>query len=309
VTEHKRVLPLEASQLVVLIVAYGAPDSLAACLGSLERRYPVVVIDNSSSPAVAQVAEQGGARYLDARSNLGFASGVNLGLTEVMAMNADVLLLNPDAMVVPSTVEELQRALHASPSVACVAPAQHPPQSHRLDRVCWPFPTPRRAWREAMGLGRLDDRCDYLIGSVLLLRHGALMDVGGLDQRFFMYAEEVDWQRRATRLGWEIAYCPELVALHVGAGTDDDRERRELRFHSGVERYVRKWHGTIGWFSFRVANVAGAALRALLLSGSRRRAARRRARLYLIGPDKAARRAGAVPPPVPRIPCFSGRST
>ena len=294
-----------AGDLVVVVVAYGAPDDLARCLGALEGRYRVLVIDNSSSGPVHRITERAGARYVDPGSNLGFASAVNLALAEVASADVDVLLLNPDAMVTPAVVDQLHRALESAPRRACVAPAQHAPGSLALDRVCWPFPTPARAWWEAIGLGRLSRSCDFLIGSVLLVRGAALVDVGGFDERFFMYAEETDWQHRATERGWEVGFCPDALAVHQGAGTDDDPARRSMRFHAGVERYVRKWYGARGWAIFRAAAIVGAAGRAIILTGSRRRAAAQRARLYLAGPDRQARRAGAVPAPLTRVPAFS----
>ena len=82
---------------------------------------------------------------------------------------------------------------------------------------------------EAAGLGRLRHRVDFLIGSVLLLGDRALTDVGGFDEQFFLYAEESDWQRRATDHGWRVALCADVTATHVGAGTSGDpRVERKL---------------------------------------------------------------------------------
>jgi GT2 family glycosyltransferase len=217
-----------------------------------------------------------------------------------------VLLLNPDAVVAPAVVEQLHRALEASPRLACVAPAQHASGSPTMDRVCWPFPTPARAWLEAIGLGRFQRSCDFLIGSILLLRGAALIDVGGFDERFFLYAEETDWQYRAAQKGWGVELCSDLDAIHAGAGTDHDERRRTLRFHAGIERYVRKWYGGRGWLVFRVGSIVGATIRSVVLIGPRRRAAAERRRLYMSGPDNRARRAAALPPPLSRVPEFRG---
>ena len=294
-----------SDELVVVVVGFGAPENLATCLGALDRRYPVVVIDNSSSRALERVVQTAGARYVDPGSNLGFASAVNLILTEVAAVDMNVLLLNPDAIVTPAVVDQLHEVLRSSPQLACVAPAQRAPGSPTLDRVCWPFPTPSGAWLEAIGLGRLRRSCDFLIGSVLLVRGAALINVGGFDEQFFLYAEETDWQKRAAQHGWGVRLCPELEAVHIGAGTDDDETRRMLRFHTGVERYVRKWYGKRGWAVFRAATLFGAAIRTVILIGPRRRDAASRAQMYLAGPDNKARRAGVVPPPRARVPEFS----
>ncbi len=190
--------------------------------------------------------------------------------------------------------------------MACAAPAQRRPGSERPSPVVWPFPTATRAWVEALGLGRRLRGWGYVIASVLLVRGTALLDVGGFDEGFFLYAEEADWERRATRRGWTVAYCPEVSALHVGAGTDPDPGRREMRFHAGVETYMRKWHGPLGWHSYRLATVLTALRRAVPARGGQRRASLRLARLYSAGPCRLARRHAEVPVRHHHVPALDG---
>ena len=282
----------------VLVVAYGAPGLLDACLGSLGGVLPVVVVDNSSRSDVREVCGRHGARYVDPGRNLGFAGGVNRGLglgrgcelgrTEELggrsAADRAVLLLNPDAEIGPDSVTRLHRYLVASPHLACVAPRQVDGGGGEDDRVAWPFPSPAGAWLEALGLGRLRRQVDFVIGSVLLVRWTALDEVGPFDEQFFLYAEETDWQRRARDLGWGMALCTGATAVHVGAGTGGDATVREGHFHASQERYVRKHFGPGGWQVYRAAVMAGAALRAVVLPGSRGRAAATRFQLYRRGP-------------------------
>ena len=68
----------------------------------------------------------------------------------------------------------------------------------------WPFPSPLRAWLDNLGPGPDPARAAFVIGSILLIRAQALAEVGGFDERFFLYAEETDWQHRATQAGWQI---------------------------------------------------------------------------------------------------------
>ncbi|MGA2522103.1 MAG: glycosyltransferase, partial [Acidimicrobiales bacterium] len=179
--------PPDASGTVpvhVVVVAYGDPEALGRCLGALGDRYPVVVVDNSSSPATQAVVGAAGATYIDPGANLGFAAGVNRALSTLALDDTDVLLLNPDAVVAPDVVEHLRRALHSGARVACAAPAQRRPGSDRPSPVVWPFPTATRAWTEALGLGRHLRGWGYAIASVLLVRGAALLDVGGFDEGF-----------------------------------------------------------------------------------------------------------------------------
>ncbi len=282
----------------VVVVAYGSPDALAEALLSLGDASPVVVVDNSSSPATAAVARSAGARYVDPGTNLGFAAAVNVAIEKLPDAPRDVLLLNPDARIEPDQLAQLHRELLAHPDVACVAPAQHLPGSASASRARWPWHTPAGAWAEAVGLSRrrLESSRYFLGGAVLLLRRTALVDVGPFDERFFLYSEDEDWQRRAVERGWHVRFCPGVSAEHAAGGTETDTTRLRLRLHAGIERYVRKWHGPWGWALYRSGTLFGLALRLLVQRGPRRASTARLARLYLTGPDRAARRAGVVPP-------------
>ncbi len=266
----------------VIVVAYGAPELVRRALAPVAS-LPVTVVDNSSLPEIAALCAELGCRYLDPGRNGGFAAGVNAGLRERLVPGGDVLLLNPDAVVTVADVRALQRALLAEPDLGSVGPAQTDADGVPA-RVAWPFPSPLGTWLEAVGLGRLRRRPDFVIGSVLLLRAEALEQVGGLDERFFLYAEETDWARRASLLGWRHRAVESVTAVHLGAATSSDGERREAHFHASQERYVRKHFGALGWQVARAGQVAGAAVRSLVLPGERGRTARRRAVRYVRGP-------------------------
>ena len=273
-----------------IVVAYHAVAELDRCLAALEHEVEVTVVDNSSSAEVGEVAIRRNAEYLDAGRNLGFGPGVNLALRRLVdGPPRDILLLNPDAALAPPDLRALTDFLHdsANASVAAVSPRLVGPGG-REQRVAWPFPTPGRAWAEAVGLGRPSADDTFVVGSVLLLRWEALLEVGLFDERFFLYAEEADWQRRAAALGWTSAMYADAAAEHRGAGTSDDPRRREALFHAAQETYIRKWGGRSGWWLYRCAALLGAGIRALVLVGDRRSEAARRALLYLRGPRRCA---------------------
>lgn len=265
----------------IIVVAYHSPDLLRETLTPVAH-LPVTVVDNSSDARVRDVCADLGVRYLDPGRNGGFAAGVNHGLAHRRLPDADVLLLNPDAVIDEAGLRALHTALRAEPGIASVAPAQVDGDG-RPGRVAWPFPTPWGSLVEAIGLGRLR-RNDYVIGSVLLLRAEALHQVGTLDESFFLYAEETDWARRAADLGWLHRLVPDVTARHLGAATSSDPTRRDAHFHGSQERYHRKHFGTVGWQVTRAATIAGALVRAVLLPDERATEARQRARRYLRGP-------------------------
>ena len=266
----------------IIVVAYGAPALLRAALQSVAGG-STTVVDNSSLDEIAALCDELGVRYIDAGGNIGFGSAVNIALADRLMPEADVLLLNPDARIAVDQIAVLQAALHGAPDLASVAPGQSDGSGRRA-RVEWPFPSPMSAWLEAVGLGRFLRGPRFVIGSVLLLRAEALAQVGGFDERFFLYAEETDWAYRAHLLGWRHKAVPGAEALHIGGGTSTDGPRREVHFHASQERYLRKHFGRAGWQVARVANWAGAMARAWALPGARGLEARRRAALYRLGP-------------------------
>ncbi|MFC4243681.1 glycosyltransferase [Gryllotalpicola reticulitermitis] len=294
---YEEVRPMSAARErpEVLIVAYGDAAPLAECLDALGAELSVTIVDNSSLPATKALAVEYDARYVDAGANLGFAGGVNLGLSDLAARGLrgrDVLLLNPDARIDDAGVRTLEARLASAPDIAAVGATQEEPGSAVPVRVWWPFPTPFGAWVEAVGLGAVRRSRDFAIGSILLLRSEALHALGGLDERFFLYAEETDWQFRARRSGWRIEVA-EVRASHEGAGTGGDPRVREAHFYGSAERYLRKHYGAAGWQSYRLANVLGAGARAIALRGDAGRAAARRARIFARGPVRAEREATA----------------
>lgn len=277
----------ELPPLEIVIVAYGSPEPLIPCLDALAGAFSPIVVDNSSRADTKAVAEAHGARYIDTGRNLGFGAGVNVGLRHRHDPSSDVLLLNPDAAITPTAIGDLQAELHADSSLACIAPAQVDPEGGAEVRVVWPRPTPLGSWIEAVGFGSRRRDTGFVIGSILLIRGRALDEVGFLDEQFFLYAEEADWEIRAQNKGWRVALSPGVSATHIGAGTGGDPRRRETHFHASHERLIRKHYGRTGWYAYRAANVAGAAVRGAVLPGESGRRNRFRFRLYAQGPVRA----------------------
>jgi GT2 family glycosyltransferase len=274
----------------VIVVAYHQPEALKTCLSTVADGLPVTVIDNSSSPAIRAVADVLRVDYIDPGANVGFGAGVNVALRRVLSGEpADVLLLNPDAVIAAADVHRLARILHEPENdcVGALSPGLTGPDQS-AQRVIWPFPTPGRAWAEALGLSRFTQSSGFAVGAVLLLRWEALQDVGLFDEQFFLYAEETDWQRRALDQGWVAQAVDGVVAVHAGGGSSTDEGHRLALFHSGGETYQRKWHGRLGWQSYRIAVLVGCLPRMMHPRQSTRRAATLRWGLYRQGPRRAA---------------------
>jgi GT2 family glycosyltransferase len=208
------------------------------------------------------------------RANIGFAAGNNVALTH--ARGRYVLLLNPDVEMRQGTLAELVAALDERPEVGA-ASIVHVDDGGRLLYSMRRFSTPLRKLGEGLALHRwtpLDtvqevDTCaahyreerstDWVVGAFIAVRREALEQVGPLDERFFLYAEEKDWCYRIREAGWDVRHLPSLTMAHVGAG----RGRPELVAQLSYSKllFVEKHLGRLQALAFRLAMLAGHALR------------------------------------------------
>jgi GT2 family glycosyltransferase len=287
-------VPSVATPLVV-VVAYRSDDYLGAALAYLDGELDAVIVDNDASPATARLASAVGARYVPTPRNLGFAAAVNVGLRETWDGTRDVLLLNPDARVRCRDVFALQQALRAHPRLAAVGPRLVDDQG-RTQRSDWPFPSPGQVWFDAFALGRFWHGQRFVVGAVLLLRAEALAQVGDFDERYFLYAEEADWQLRAQRLGWEVQVIGSVAATHVGGASSDDATVRARHFYTSGAAFADRWYGRPNALVMRLGSMVAAGRRAILGSSGSRALNRRVLRLYLRGGlrEAAAREQGGA---------------
>src|SRR5437870_8483465 len=222
----------------------------------------LLVRDNASSDdTVSVLASRVPEAVVDAGTqNLGFAAGVN---TIVRRSTAPwIFLLNSDAWPEPGAIGALVRAARLRPRAAAVAARLERPDG-TLEHSTFPFPSIRVAAimafrRRSLSHGRAEElmleghwahdrprAVDWAVGAALLIRREALEEIGGFDERFFMYVEDVEWCCRAGRRGWEIWFEPAAVVRHVGnvSGRRRYGETRTKEYMRNTYAFYRREHG------------------------------------------------------------------
>lgn len=252
--------------LSIVVVSYNVRDMLRACLTALPAATEglateVFVVDNASADgSAAMVAtEFPGTRLLASAENLGFTRGNNLALRE--AAGRHVLLLNPDTEAQPGSLATLVRFLDARPRAGACGPkllntdgslqrngAIFPSITREVLAVTGLWRLAPRAFERRLGYGRedfdLECRVDQVSGACLMVRGDVMREVGMLDERFFMFYEEIEWCHRIHRAGWEVWYVPSAVVTHhwMGSVRQETRRMTEELFRSQV-LYYRKTGG------------------------------------------------------------------
>jgi hypothetical protein len=297
-----------APDLSIVIVSWNVADLLMACLASIfattgELVVEVIVVDSASSdgsvervrsdyPQVALLAQD---------SNVGFTRGNNIGLK--VARGRHILLLNPDTEVRESALERMVSYLDETPDVGVVGPYTHNTDgSHQSTRRR--FPTVPLAFFESTWLQGMaprgwldrfyvrdqpdDATCDvdWVQGSAMMLRRAVYKQIGGLDEGFVMFSEEMDWCRRARDAGWRVVYVGDAhIVHHGGKSTEQASANKHIYFQESKLRYFRKHHGVIVALTLRVFLLLSYACQIGLegvksLLGSKRDMRQERMRMY-----------------------------
>jgi GT2 family glycosyltransferase len=245
------------ADVAAVVVTYDGLPWIERCLESVRGLETVVVDHGSRDGTVAFVRERFPEVRLVEQENLGLAAGWNRGLRET---SGDwCLILNADAWLTPGSLERLVEFAAARPRAAIVGPRLLNPDGS-LQRSVRAFPTLWRLATEYLFLRKLAPRsgllngfyaggfdhdeprrCDWVMGSCMLVRRAAVDEVGPLDESFFLFSEETDWARRFADAGWEVWFDPAAECVHVGGASHGGRFFREnVRGHL---RYLAKHRG------------------------------------------------------------------
>ena len=230
---------MRVPQISSVIVTYQSRDTIAAPLSILALAranglVECVVVDNNSDDGTAEFvrAKFPWVRLIENEANVGFARACNQGAA--IGANPYVLFLNPDASIDCDAIERLLGFMESAPGAGIAAPALL--ESVGGVQAAGDFPTPTVIVGTAMGRGsgmrsRLVQpgepafRTDWVCGAVMLVRRELLREIGSFDPRFFLYFEETDLCRRASRAGWEIWAVGDAAAAmpSVRSATSSDK--------------------------------------------------------------------------------------
>ena len=252
--------------LSIIIVSFNARADLERCLASLHAAPPevpheIILVDNGSSDRSADEARRwNDVRLIETGSNLGFACATNVGIRA--SAGANLLLLNSDTIVPPHAIDRLMEELQRHPDVAVVGPRLVDANGRAelsFGRMMGPFNEVRQkilvhgqARRQAFVSSFVDHMTrqahspDWVSGACLLVRRSDAESVGLIDERYFMYTEDVDFCAAIRARGRRILFTPAVEIVHVRgrsavgtlSATHDVYRRSRLAFY---EKHHPAW--------------------------------------------------------------------
>jgi GT2 family glycosyltransferase len=251
------------AEIAVIVVNYNAGRELPATLDSIAAdleglRWEAVVIDNASSDGSGDLADGRDPRVTVIRNavNVGFGRGINQGLAAMTAPLA--LIVNPDCRVCRGAIARMRAELSAHDRCAIVGPRILDPdgaeqgsargdpdmltglfgRTSALRRLLPWLPISQRNVVDDAPVDGCSRVVDWVSGACMLARRDALQQVGGFDERYFLYWEDADLCRRLRGRGYEIRYAPAATAVHtVGRSSRTAREASVRAFHRSAYLY------------------------------------------------------------------------
>jgi len=259
--------------LSIIIVNYNGERFVGRCLDQLlstaSAAVEIIVTDNCSSDQSLEVLRAFGDRIklVTSTANSGFAGGVNLAVAE--ARGRWLMLLNPDTSMAFDPAELLARAL-SHPHIGVLGPRIRYPDGRQQFSFGFEHTVPRivLAWLGGDRIAlltscfSLQERrlshyesirdVDWVSGCCLLTPRALWHAIGGLDEQFFMYVEDVDYCRRVREEGYRVVYDPTLELAHEEGGSVSGFNRAAIvRSCSSYLRYTRKWSGRVATVALR----------------------------------------------------------
>ncbi|MBN1217560.1 MAG: glycosyltransferase family 2 protein [Anaerolineae bacterium] len=273
--------------LSIIIVNWNTRDLLAQCLASVladiqaspHLQVETLVVDNASTDdSVRMLQEQfPWVQLIENKKNAGFASANNQAICH--STGRYVLLLNPDTTVKPGTLTILHRFMDTHPQVGAIGARLLNPDG-TLQTSCYPTPTlSRELWRlfhldvvRPYGVYRMNDwdlaiphQVQVIQGAALMLRRKALNQVGLLDDKYFMYTEEVDLCHRIQTAGWLLYWVPQAQVVHYGGqSTQQIAAEMFLCLYQSKLIFIRKHYGRLSGLVYKFILTAATLARLLL---------------------------------------------
>ena len=258
-------------ELSIIIVHHRTPGFLKMCLDSINKTangidFELIVVDSMKNRESKDIVHERApeAKYLGFKKNLGFGRGVNIGIKN--SSGKYILILNPDIIIKDDAISKLLSFIKKHPDIGMVGP-QLRNFNGTIQKSYFSYYKPmtilvRRSFLGNIGPFKkiLDDFLmvdsnpdkiqtpDWIMGSAMMVSREAIEKVGLMDERFFMYFEDVDWARRFWHNDYKVVYYPEAIMYHYHQresksrlGIFDALFNRKTRWHinSGIKFFIK----------------------------------------------------------------------
>jgi len=234
-------------KLSFIIVNFQSEKYLARCLFSVKEKvlnmeYEIIVVNNDKALKASLPKE---IRLINSEKNIGFGAACNLGAKD--AQGEILCFLNPDTEIISENIGGLMQEFNNA-SIGIIGPKLVDEKNNTQEWIAgkeitvWStllnnfgYKRDKKIWESAVPV-----ECAWVTGAAMFIRKDAFQKLGGFDEKFFMYFEDIDLCRRARHLGHKVLYFPEFIIKHFGGKSFTDKKKQKKYYHTSQCRYFKK---------------------------------------------------------------------
>lgn len=255
-------------KISIIIVNYRSSDCLLVCLESLQESLEkhiyceVIVVNNDEAENPKETCGRFfSVRLINNRSNIGFGSAVNRGAKH--ARGNFLVILNPDTRVQKGFFSKLLEEFVQNEKMAILGPRLYTSSGHiqewstGREVTFWDLlrnnagiPRSKKVWESST-----KREAHWVSGAALAIRKKVFEKLGGFDENFFMYFEDIDLCKRARALGKKVYYCPNISVFHAEGGSRMQKKDRKRIYYASQEYYFEKYYGKMATWLVRVLRI------------------------------------------------------
>ena len=233
-----------------IIVNYQSDKYLAKCISSIKEKglgvdHEIIVVNNN--PANLEVELLGEIKLINKGKNVGYGAGCNAGAK--LAQGEILCFLNPDTEIISENISDIIKKFNENKNIGAIGPKLLMEDGKTQ---WWCAGKDFNLWQLFKNnLGIIDSKkiwesekeilTDWVSGAALFVQKEIFDKIGGFDENYFMYAEDMDLCRRIRNAGYKVLYCPEFVVLHRGGKSRDNIFKQKIQFFKSSLYYLKKW--------------------------------------------------------------------
>lgn len=230
-----------------IIVNYQSEKYLKNCLASIREKicgleYETIVVNNDKQP----LRLSGKIKVIDTGKNIGFGSGCNIGAGE--AQGEVLCFLNPDTEIIGEDIIKLIQELEKKEDIAIIGPrlingsgkTQKWIAGKEITITSILFNNLGYKHNKKIWENEKPTECDWVTGAAMFMRKDVFQKIGGFDESFFMYFEDVDLCKRARQAGYKILYHPDFRIKHWGGRSFFDKKKQKMHYYKSQLKYLKK---------------------------------------------------------------------
>lgn len=237
--------------LTIQIVNYNSRDNLRTCLQSIQENVSnceniQIIVINNDEKKLENIPDKLRIELIEKNENIGFGKAHNLGFR--IAKGEYILILNPDTKIFPLTIEKLLDAFSVDEKIGIIGPAFMGEKGISEEEYFGLRKTPlSMIWMKILCRKKLESEnifeTDWVSGGAMMIKKDLFSELGGFDENYFMYFEDVDLCLRAQKKGWKIAVHPKAKIFHKSGQSFSDSRKKKKYYYDSQIYYIKKNFG------------------------------------------------------------------